>query len=75
MLSTLAKNFWEKYKDKGNRNVSDSSLSSFFLQVKNTKIRTTNKDRNKQVTVYESHRDVNVEDFPVGDKKKLKSQS
>ena len=35
-LSTLAKNF-RKGKNKGKRNVRDSSLSSFFLQVKNTK--------------------------------------
>ena len=50
----------------------DSSLSSLFLQVKNTKTRTTNYDGTKQVTVQKSHRDVNVEYWPVGDPRKPK---
>ena len=46
-LSTLDNNFREKYKEKGKRNVCDSSLSSFFFQLKNTKIITSNEDGNK----------------------------
>ena len=44
----------------------------YFFRVKKTEIRTTNKYGNKKVTVQKSHRDVNVEDWPVGDPKKPK---
>ena len=68
-LYTLANNFWEKNKKKGEINVRDSPLSSFLSQVKNTKIITTNEYGNKKVTVHESHRDVNMDYLPLGDKK------
>ena len=71
-LSTMANNSRQKDKDKGKRNVRDSSLSSLFWQVKNTKTRTTIEYGTNQVTVHESHRYVNAEDRPVGDPNKPK---
>ena len=40
--------------------------------MKNSKIGKTNEDGTKQVTVHESHRDINMEYRPVGDPKKPK---
>ena len=71
-LSTLANNFREKDREKGKINMCDYPLSIFFSQVKKTTTRTTIKDGTKQVTLHKSHRDVNMEDCPVGDKNKLK---
>ena len=51
VMSTLAKTFQEKDKEKGKRNMCDSFLSSFFSQVKKTKTITTNENGIKQETV------------------------